>query len=167
MEYSDVFCAKGGTTSVSVRYISRVPNQNGVSQAWYLVEIHHSGRKPSICILHFDILIKEITVICTAFFYQLSAGTEETSNVSVHSKVCCRIGWGCCRLAFRCCGLGCGVCVFLPSVAALHILSVLSSLHFLLFELQQWFLFCCFWPFSDWAVWVCSEILSACTPVNR
>ena len=29
--------------------ISRVPNQNGVSQAWYIVEIHHSGREPSIC----------------------------------------------------------------------------------------------------------------------
>ena len=28
--------------------ISRVPDQNGVSQAWYIVEIHHSGRKPSI-----------------------------------------------------------------------------------------------------------------------
>ena len=28
--------------------ISRVPEQNGVSQAWYIVEIHHSGRKPSI-----------------------------------------------------------------------------------------------------------------------
>ena len=26
---------------------SRVPNQNGVSQAWYIVEIHHSGREPS------------------------------------------------------------------------------------------------------------------------
>ena len=25
-----------------------VPDQNGVSQAWYIVEIHHSGRKPSI-----------------------------------------------------------------------------------------------------------------------
>ena len=30
--------------------ISRVPDQNGVSQAWYIVEIHHSGRKPSIWI---------------------------------------------------------------------------------------------------------------------
>ena len=28
-------------------HISRVPDQNGVSQA-YVVEIHHSGRKPSI-----------------------------------------------------------------------------------------------------------------------
>ena len=25
-------------------YILRVPDQNGVSQAWYIVEIHHSGR---------------------------------------------------------------------------------------------------------------------------
>ena len=30
--------------------IMRVPDQNGVSQAWYIVEIHHSGRKPSIYI---------------------------------------------------------------------------------------------------------------------
>ena len=29
--------------------ISRVPGQNGVSQAWYIVEIHHSGGEPSIC----------------------------------------------------------------------------------------------------------------------
>ena len=26
---------------------SRVPDQNGVSQAWYIVEIHHSGQEPS------------------------------------------------------------------------------------------------------------------------
>ena len=29
--------------------ISWVPDQNGVSQAWYIVEIHHSGPEPSIC----------------------------------------------------------------------------------------------------------------------
>ena len=29
-------------------YILRVPDQSSVSQAWYIVEIHHSGRKPSI-----------------------------------------------------------------------------------------------------------------------
>ena len=38
-------------TSVSVwwlnGYMSRVPGQNGVSQAWCIVEINHSGRKPS------------------------------------------------------------------------------------------------------------------------
>ena len=28
--------------------ISRVPDQDGVSQAWYIVEIHHSGWEPSI-----------------------------------------------------------------------------------------------------------------------
>ena len=31
-----------------VMMISRVPDQKGVSQAWYIVEIHHCGRKPSI-----------------------------------------------------------------------------------------------------------------------
>ena len=29
-------------------YISRVPDQNGISQACYLVEIYHSGPRPSI-----------------------------------------------------------------------------------------------------------------------
>ena len=29
-------------------YISRVPDQNGISQTWYIVEIHHSGQKSSI-----------------------------------------------------------------------------------------------------------------------
>ena len=33
--------------------ISRVPDQNGVSQAWYIVEIRHSGRKPSIYMKNF------------------------------------------------------------------------------------------------------------------
>ena len=28
---------------------SRVPDQNGVSEAWYIAEIHHSGQKPSKC----------------------------------------------------------------------------------------------------------------------
>ena len=32
-------------------YIPRVPNQNGVSQAWYIVEIYHSGWKSLICCL--------------------------------------------------------------------------------------------------------------------
>ena len=32
----------------SILYVSRVSNQNGVSQAWHIVKIHHSGRKPSI-----------------------------------------------------------------------------------------------------------------------
>ena len=32
------------------RSISRVPGQNGASQTRYIVEIQHSGRKPSICL---------------------------------------------------------------------------------------------------------------------
>ena len=35
--------------------ISRAPDQNGVSQAWYIVEVHHSGREPSI-LLHVCVL---------------------------------------------------------------------------------------------------------------
>ena len=35
------------------RKIMRVPSQNGVSQAWHTVEIHHSGREPSIIFHHF------------------------------------------------------------------------------------------------------------------
>ena len=31
--------------------ISRVPDHNGVSRAWYIEEIHHSGRKPSIYLM--------------------------------------------------------------------------------------------------------------------
>ena len=36
--------------------ISRVPDRNGVSQAWYIVEMHHSGWKPWIlfCLLFCD-----------------------------------------------------------------------------------------------------------------
>ena len=33
---------------IYIRNMSRVPDQNGVSQAWYIVEIRHSGREPSI-----------------------------------------------------------------------------------------------------------------------
>ena len=29
-----------------LKCILRVPSQNGLSQAWYIAEIHHSGRKP-------------------------------------------------------------------------------------------------------------------------
>ena len=33
--------------------MSRVPDQNGVSQAWYIAETHHYSRKPSICTINF------------------------------------------------------------------------------------------------------------------
>ena len=44
----------------SLYNISRVPGQNGVSRAWYIVEIHHSGWKPSIC----------SSVSCPCFYFQ-------------------------------------------------------------------------------------------------
>ena len=31
-----------------MKYISRVPDQNGVSLLYVMLEIHHSGREPSI-----------------------------------------------------------------------------------------------------------------------
>ena len=43
----------------SVLYISRVPDQNGASHACYIVEIHHSCRKPSICISEIQIQKKK------------------------------------------------------------------------------------------------------------
>ena len=41
----------GNTFNFLVRcdYISRVPDQNGVSLLYIMLEIHHSGREPSIC----------------------------------------------------------------------------------------------------------------------
>ena len=38
--------------------MSRVPDQNGVSQAWYIVQIHPSGWKPMMCILEHVVKIR-------------------------------------------------------------------------------------------------------------
>ena len=43
-----------GKDSHLLKSKTRVPDQNGVSQAWYKVEIHHSGRKPSKSNHHFN-----------------------------------------------------------------------------------------------------------------
>ena len=40
--------------------ISRVPDQNGVSQACYIVEIFHSGSEPLKC----SVLIAKLVVFC-------------------------------------------------------------------------------------------------------
>ena len=48
-----------------VSSISRVPDQNGVSQAWYIEEIHHSGWKPSICSSFFDTTNRAACVLTT------------------------------------------------------------------------------------------------------
>ena len=49
LETNDFSVTQSMNLSFAVlKCISRVPNQNGVSQAWCIVQIHHSGRKPSI-----------------------------------------------------------------------------------------------------------------------
>ena len=50
------------SVSMTSLVISSVSDQNGVSQAWYIVEIHHSGREPS----HF------IIVLCLRYAYRSS-----------------------------------------------------------------------------------------------
>ena len=65
--------------------ISRVPDQNGVSQAWYIAEIHHSGRKPLICKV---IIIKGGTVTnnikhklsCSKLFYSILCPSTAVSS---------------------------------------------------------------------------------------
>ena len=60
-------CVTGSTKHPAQRYfspqpgshlhrkMSRAPDQNGVSQAQYIVEIHHSGQKPSMCYMKYTI----------------------------------------------------------------------------------------------------------------
>ena len=46
----DTFCASVGVASFHMSFISRVPDQNGVSLLYIMLEIHHSGWEPSIWI---------------------------------------------------------------------------------------------------------------------
>ena len=57
-------CVSGG-------YISRVPYQRGVSQAWYIVEIRHSGGKPSICCGVYKLVC--VCVRLTCFWWNLAS----------------------------------------------------------------------------------------------
>ena len=51
-----------------MKKISRVPVQNSVSQAWYMVEIHHSGWEPLICADQFICHVCAINYICVDFY---------------------------------------------------------------------------------------------------
>ena len=51
------FYIEGFPSEWRISTISRVPDQNGVSQAWYIVEIYHSGLKPSISLQRYTILV--------------------------------------------------------------------------------------------------------------
>ena len=70
-------------------FLSRVPDQNGASQAWYIVEIHHSGWKPSLfySVQLSDESISEVRLVhaCTPShglkrFWQLRSRWVNTSN---------------------------------------------------------------------------------------
>ena len=50
--------------------ISRVPDQNGVSQACYIVKIHHSGPEPAIWKPNFgDFQLIAKLLVCLGTFY--------------------------------------------------------------------------------------------------
>ena len=55
-------------------YISRVPDQNGASQARYIVEIHHSSWEPSIYVVCFGVVdmlmvfrLAHVFLVCSWF----------------------------------------------------------------------------------------------------
>ena len=58
-------------TILVLNHIPRVPNQNCVSQAWYMVEIRHSGGKPSIYSPHFVCLGIHFMSHCFSFSFSL------------------------------------------------------------------------------------------------
>ena len=49
--------------------ISRVPDQNGVSQARNIVEMYHSGQEPLICTLSRRVLLGEVCCCCCFLFF--------------------------------------------------------------------------------------------------
>ena len=90
-------------------YISRVSDRDGVSQAWYIVEIHHSGRKPTICFvflgLHLHLYLSHslvdrwgTTVDFTASFLHSSRFSAFRSMIfgifkAITGKVCLLVVW--------------------------------------------------------------------------
>ena len=70
---------------------SRVPAQNGVSQAWYIVEIHHSGGKPSVlCLLHtafsyFSSMFVAHTGVLTVFAHHRFANKSDGGRIITSS----------------------------------------------------------------------------------
>ena len=76
---------------------SRVPDQNGVSQAWYIVEIYHSGQKPSTFNLNqkryvrktnADIWLSSVAMIYNDYsFYCCFVCLEHLLNLRSHHSV--------------------------------------------------------------------------------
>ena len=88
--------------------ISRVPDQNGVSQAWHIVEIHYSGWKPSIWFWNnlvwrswCNFVFEKLALLRNFWLCQKTSEFEyswwfliQMSNIQIYvmSDVC-RIGW--------------------------------------------------------------------------
>ena len=79
------------------RDITRVPDQNGVSQAWYIVEIHHSGREPSISgnAEEEEIEWTEKCFACSAFECMGSYGIWLFWGCEVYLRHLCCVIWYC------------------------------------------------------------------------
>ena len=72
------------TTAAS---ISRVPGQNGVSQAWYIVEIYHSGRKPSISTTTTPSTTTTTAAATTGTIATTSTTTITTTTITIATAV--------------------------------------------------------------------------------
>ena len=61
---------------------SRVPNQNGISQAWYVGEIYHSGGEPSkwMCVEACPPLLKKRTVSQTCLLLWFNNNNNSNNN---------------------------------------------------------------------------------------
>ena len=75
--------------------ISRVSNQNGISQQWYIVKIHHSGREPSICICltHLHVFLILHTIVMLLFVGCLTS----QQHASVSQGRICSDSFTCCH----------------------------------------------------------------------
>ena len=63
--FSSLLFQKRCMQVVSCRvYISRVPDQNDVSLLYMMLEIHYSGREPSICLPYVTILVGNPQYVC-------------------------------------------------------------------------------------------------------
>ena len=70
---------------------SRVPDQNGVSQAWFIVEIHHSGQKPSKWSLFITPYL--ITHFCCKFLSRMTKGSNYAEDVTVPAELGLFVCW--------------------------------------------------------------------------
>ena len=59
-----------------IPFVSRASDQNGVSKAQYIVEIHHSGREPSVCTLFSVMCVTNLS----SFYLYFTSGIFRVSD---------------------------------------------------------------------------------------